>query len=64
MGNNIPLRALTLNNLGCLCRRLGILEKALNFTLKALNLHIKFGLTDYLGITHLNLSAIFIELKK
>lgn len=56
---NFPLqRTQTLNNIGCLYRRVGKLKGALNYLRSALMILNKNDMMEHSAVTYLNLSAI------
>lgn len=56
---NFPLqRTQTLNNIGCLYRRVGKLKGALNYLRSALMILNKNNLMEHSAVTYLNLSAV------
>ncbi|KAL4508557.1 hypothetical protein ABPG72_003861 [Tetrahymena utriculariae] len=58
----VEMRALSLNNQGCMYKRMQDYEKALACFQKALYLQIQQESKLYLGYTHLNLSAILNQI--
>ena len=58
------MRLLTLNNLACCLRRMG----KINSALKCLQICVKIleqtGVKEYSGMTHLNICALYMQLKK
>lgn len=56
------LRALTLNHIGCIYRRQGNFKTALSYYDSALNVLLTSSERNSLGLTYLNLSALYSQL--
>ena len=54
----LHLRAVTLNNMGCYCKRAGKLDSALEYLQKALGIESRLGGGENPAGTHLNICAV------
>ena len=60
----LHLRAVTLNNMGCFCKRSGKLDAALEYLQKALRIETKLGGSENPAGTHLNICAVLSLLRR